>query len=169
LTSLTALASLLGSPAVYLSCWREEPLVFRIKKEQMEFFNEKTRAAFRRRMTSYLRESYAECVVSMSDAELDAWVDEVLRKAEKHRVRAEPDVAQLMLLFLLLGSDADERHDWVADALSNRNLNGAGKVRRLVRFAREHDVDALESVLVFPEYQHEHPEVDDGAGAAAAP
>jgi hypothetical protein len=74
-----------------------------------------------------------------------------------------------MLLFLLLGSDADERHDWVADALSNRNLNGAGKVRRLVRFAREHDVDALESVLVFPEYQHEHPEVDDGAGAAAAP
>ena len=143
--------------------------MFRIKKEQMEFFNEKTRLAFRRRMTTYLRESFAECVAAMSDAALDEWVDDVLRRAEKHRVRAEPDVAQLMLLFLLLGSDADERIDWVTEALSNRNLNGAGKVRRLVRFAREHDVDALESVLVFPEYQHEHPEVDDGAGAAAAP
>jgi hypothetical protein len=97
--------------------------VFRIKKEQMEFFNEKTRLAFRRRMTTYLRESFAECVAAMSDAALDEWVDDVLRRAEKHRVRAEPDVAQLMLLFLLLGSDADERIDWVTEALSNRNLS----------------------------------------------
>jgi hypothetical protein len=140
--------------------------VFRIKKEQMEFFNEKTRVAFRRRMTTYLRQSYGECVAEMSDGALDEWVDDVLRRAEKYRVRAEPDVAQLMLLLLLLGSDADERLDWVGEALSNRNLSGAGKVRRLVRLARERDVEALETVLVFEEYRHEQPE-EEAAGPAA--
>lgn len=141
--------------------------MFRIKKEQMEFFNEKTRVAFRRRMTTYLRQSYGECVAEMSDGALDEWVDDVLRRAEKYRVRAEPDVAQLMLLFLVLGSDADERIDWVGEALSNRNLNGAGKIRRLVRLSRERDVEALETVLVFEEFRRE--DDDETAMAPAGP
>jgi hypothetical protein len=46
-------------------------------------------------------------------------------------------------------------------------LNGAGKVRRLVRFAREHDVEALESVLVFDEFRRE--DDDETAMAPAGP
>jgi hypothetical protein len=126
--------------------------VFRIKKEQMEFFNEKTRSAFRRRMTTYLRESYTDWVAALSSEELDAWVDRVLKKADRSRVRAEPEAAQLMLLFLLLGEDADEQLEWVSEVLESRSLNGAGKVRRLVRFARERQIESLESVVVFEEF-----------------
>ncbi|NUP05597.1 MAG: hypothetical protein HOW73_06005 [Polyangiaceae bacterium] len=128
--------------------------MFRIKKEQMEFFADKTKRKFVAKMAAYLRRDFAGRVTELdrpSMGGLEPWVTRVVDKAIGYDIKTEPETAQLMLLLLLLGVDADERLPWVKQVLSTRDLYAIGKVRRLVRLAREHGVPALDDVLVYPE------------------
>lgn len=126
--------------------------MFRIKRDQMEHFNTKTRTAFSRMLATYLRESFAEWVVDLSEPELFAWVDGCVTTCDKNRVRTEPEVAQVVLLFLLLGSSAADELEWFGTTLRHRDLQAVGKVRRLISEARRHGVEGLDAVLVYPEF-----------------
>jgi hypothetical protein len=125
--------------------------VLRILKEQMDTLAAKTRSRFVAKMCAYLREHFAACVDEMSADELTEWVGDAVAAAEKHGVTTEPEVAQLVLLYLVIGLDADETTPWAAEALRDRDLVGVGKVRRLARLAREHGVAGVEEVLVVRE------------------
>lgn len=125
--------------------------MLRILKEQMETLGARTRGRFVAKMSAYLREHFAACVDEMSAEELDAWVTDAVAAAEKHGVTTEPEVAQLLLLYLVLGIDVEETTPWARDALRDRDLVGVGKVRRLAQLAREHGVDGVEDVLVVRE------------------
>jgi len=126
--------------------------MFRIKREQMEFFNAKTREKFCQMMEGYLRESFAEWVAGMSPDALRGWVEAAVDKADSYRVRTEPEAAQLVLLFLLLGVEADNEVEWFRSILESRTLAAEGKIRRLIRTARANDVEGLDQVIVYPEY-----------------
>ena len=127
--------------------------MFRIKRDQMEHFNTKTRTKFSRMLTEYLRAEFADWVKDLTEPELFTWVDACVQKADGYRVRTEPEVAQLVLLFLLLGSSADEELEWVGETLRHRDLQAVGKVRRLIAGARAREIDGLDSVLVYSDFE----------------
>ncbi len=122
--------------------------MFRVRKDQMEWFARKARRSFVERMAGYLQEHFADCVDGLSPDDLRAWITGVVEKAERHGITTEPEVAQILLLFLVLGDDADETTPWVKEVLDDRELHGVGKVRRLVRRAREHDVPGIDEVVL---------------------
>jgi hypothetical protein len=122
--------------------------MFRVRKDQMEWFARKARRSFVERMEGYLREHFAASVDGMSPGDLSAWITEVVERAERHGVTTEPEVAQLLLLSLVLGADADETTPWVKEVLDDRELHGVGKVRLLVRRAREHRVTGIDDVVL---------------------
>jgi hypothetical protein len=122
--------------------------MFLIRKEQMEFFARRQREGFVDRMTAYVRASFPACFGGMSRDEARAWVSAGVAKAERYGVDTEPEAAQLLLLLLLLGLDADETTPWVRAALSDRALAAPGKVRELVRLARDHETPGIDAVVL---------------------
>lgn len=132
-----------------------EAAVLRILKEQMEALGARTRARFVERIADYLAEHFSASVAGMARADVEAWVEAAVEKAARYGVTTEPEVAQLVLLFLVLGVDADETTPWVSEVLRDRQLAGIGKVRALSRVAREREIageiEGVESVLVVPE------------------
>ena len=100
-------------------------------------------------MDTYLREHFASWVSGLPTADSEAWVRSALEKCKRHGVTTEPEAAQLILLFLLLGLEADETLAWVQDALSDRALLPIGKLRKLIRLAREHGVNHLDEFVVY--------------------
>jgi hypothetical protein len=125
--------------------------LLRILKEQMEALGARTRTRFVQKITDYLLQHFKACFDEMSRADVEAWVGAGIDKAEKYGITTEPEVAQLLLLFLVLGLDADETTPWVAEVLRDRELVGLGKVRKLSREAREREIEGVESVLVVAE------------------
>ncbi len=122
--------------------------MLRIKQAQLDHFADRARDRFVRLMVDYLRDSFAPRVEPMDAAALERWVRRALGKCEKYGVIMEPEAAQLLLILLLLGLDADQEHPWVAEAIS-ADVAPIGKVRRLVAECRARGVADLDDVLVF--------------------
>lgn len=125
--------------------------MFRIKKEQMEHFAQRTRERFVQKVAAYLRAEQPARVAHLPGAVLEEWARAAVEQAARHGVDTEPETMQLVLLLLLLGVDAGERLPWAGEVLKNRDLYAIGKVRRLVRRARDNGVEGLDDVLVYPE------------------
>lgn len=125
--------------------------MFRIHEAQMEALGARTRARFVAMMTSYVEEHFAYLVDTTSRDELAAWVSDAVAVGERRGVTGEPEVAQLVLVLLVLGKDVEETSPWVAEVLANRDLMGIGKVRKIIRLALERGVEGLEDVLVVKE------------------
>jgi hypothetical protein len=125
--------------------------MFRIHEAQMEALGARSRARFVAMMAGYVEEHFAYMADATSREELEGWVSAAVDVAERHGVTTEPEAAQLVLLLLVLGLDAEETTDWVGGALRNRDLAGVGKVRKLVHLAREHGIEGIEDVLVVKE------------------
>ena len=125
--------------------------MFRIHEAQMEALGARSRARFVAMMAGYVDEHFAYMTDATSREELEGWVSAAVAVGERHGVTNEPETAQLVLLLLVLGLDAPETTDWVAETLGNRDLAGVGKVRKLVHLAREHDIEGIEDVLVVKE------------------
>jgi hypothetical protein len=122
--------------------------MFRIRRAQIDWFDDKTRRDFVAKISRWLADAYPECVANLSTRQRDGWVAACVIKAERYGVVMEPEVAQLLLVFLILGDDADERLGWVKDTLTNRDLVGVGKVRRLVEEARAQAIPGAESIVL---------------------
>ncbi len=124
--------------------------MLRIREEQMEALGKRTRRRFVAMMRDYLRANFPRWVAPLSDEALAAWVEAVLGVAERHGVTTEPEAAQLLLLFLVFGADADARLPWVEETLADTGLAPVGKVKRLISLARENRVEGIEHVVVYP-------------------
>ncbi|HTJ80736.1 MAG TPA: hypothetical protein VL400_03405 [Polyangiaceae bacterium] len=122
--------------------------MLRIKQAQLDHFANRQRGRFVKLMVDYLRAEMPAMVRSMDDAALERWMRGALAKCEKYGVDTEPEAAQLTLLLLLLGLDADDRSAWVREALAV-DKRPIGKVRRLVDGCRAHGIEGLDDVLVF--------------------
>jgi hypothetical protein len=123
--------------------------MLRILDDQMEHLGKRTRRRFIGMLESYLREHFSRWVAPLSDALLRAWLEGALAKAERYGVTTEPEAAQLVLLLLVLGVDADERLPWVKEVLAARDLAPIGKVKKLIRLARQNRVEGVEHVVVY--------------------
>jgi hypothetical protein len=127
--------------------------MLRIREEQMEALGARTKARFVGLMVRYLREHFARWVSALPDDGLEAWVGRALEIAEEHGVTTEPEAAQLILLFMVLGPDVEERHPWVPEVLRARSLAAIGKVKKLITLARERGVVGVEQVVVYGEME----------------
>jgi len=130
--------------------------MLRIRPEQLEHFANRTRDRFVGLMTDYIREAFPERAARIGPG-LTAWVRRALAVCERYKVTMEPEAAQLMLLLLVLGVDADEREAWISEALA-RDVAPIGKVRRLVAACRERGLSApggIEEMIVFDDYRDE--------------
>ena len=125
--------------------------MFRIHEEQMASLGARSRARFVSMMAGYIDENFAYSVDTTTREELEGWVSAAVATAERHDVTTEPETAQLVLLLLVLGADADRSTPWVADVLGDRDLAAVGKVRKLARLTREQAVEGIEDVLVVKE------------------
>jgi hypothetical protein len=123
--------------------------MLRIPRQQFELLAEKTRRDFVHMMDTYLRKHFPEWVRKMPDGDCEAWVRAALVKCERHAITTEPEVAQLMLLFLILGLDADESTPWVREILTDQDLLPIGKLRKLIRLARSQGLDRVDEVIVY--------------------
>ncbi|MBW2522813.1 MAG: hypothetical protein JRI23_01495 [Deltaproteobacteria bacterium] len=101
--------------------------MFRIRKEQMDRLGESTRARFVAMMHDYLRSYFTSWVGELSDDELSTWLGEALAKADRYGVRTEPEAAQLILLLIVLGLDADETTEWARQVLADEDLVAIGR------------------------------------------
>ncbi|UQA62014.1 hypothetical protein [Polyangium aurulentum] len=135
--------------------------MFRVRREQLDWFADKARRDFVGRMVGYLEEHYHDWVEEMSREDLSAWVSAATSKAERFKVVTEPEVAQLILLYLLLGVDADEEHPWVKETLTDRDLSGVGKVRKLVALARSYEIEGIDEVVLA---EHDDPPGEEAMG-----
>jgi len=122
--------------------------MLRIKQAQLDHFADRQRARFVGLMVDYLRTEMPERVARLDDDALEVWMRRALAKCEVYAVDTEPEAAQLVLLLLLLGLDADEREPWVRECLSS-DKRPIGKVRKLVAACRARELEGLDDVLVF--------------------
>ena len=120
--------------------------MFRIHEHQVAHFARRLRASFERRMAAWLREAYADNFAEMPDDELASWVSAAVDEALAHGFVTEPDVAALMLVFLVIGVDAGETTPWAREVLADRRLAPEGKVKELVARARERGVPGIDAV-----------------------
>lgn len=121
--------------------------MFRILEHQMAFFVAQGRGEFVDRLTRYVENDYASWFEGMRHQEIRDWVEEAVLKSEHYGINTEPEVAQLVLLFMVLDIDADQTTPWVAEILKDRTLLPVGKVRTLIEMARDRSVEHIDDVV----------------------
>ena len=84
----------------------------------------------------------------MDDDDLEEWVDRNVRRSLAFGVDTEPEVAQLLLLGLRFGEEAPDSLAWFRAPLESKKLVAEGKVRAIVRAAREQAVPDLERFVM---------------------
>ena len=120
----------------------------RFLRSQLEQLGQRSVRAFSARMSRYLRDAYRQETAGMSDDALDAWAQRNVERAAARAIDTEPEVAQYLLLCLLLGEDAPDRLPWFRAALVDPALLAPGKVRALVRAARAEAVPELDRFVM---------------------
>jgi hypothetical protein len=120
----------------------------RFLRSQLEQLGRRSARAFAKRIAAFLRGAYPTETHGMSDEALDAWTQRNVERAAARGVDTEPEVAQYLLLCLLLGEDAPERLPWFRAPLADPALLAPGKVRALVRAARAESVPELDRFVM---------------------
>jgi hypothetical protein len=121
--------------------------MLRIRPEQLEHFANRARDRFSNLMTEYIWETFPDRAPEKSRAALASWVRRAVAVCERYGVVMEPAAAQLMLILLALGAQADEREAWVREALSAK-VAPAGKVRRLIAACEERSLPISDLIVV---------------------
>lgn len=140
--------------------------MFRIRNEQVEYFGLQTKSRFARRTAFYLRQNFPEAVEGLTAGELGAWVRRCVLKCEAYGAEEEPEATQLIVFFLLLGLDAEDKFPWARAILRDPKLLGLGKPRALLEAAREHGQNEIDSFVVLDEL--EDPDATEDLGEAEA-
>jgi hypothetical protein len=122
--------------------------MLRIQQHQLKSFADETRRGFVRMMDAYLREHFTGWVRKLPREDCETWVRAALAKCELYDVTTEPEAAQLILLLLILGLDADDSTPWVRETLGDGSLLPIGKVRKLIRLARAQGVNHLDDIVL---------------------
>jgi len=118
--------------------------MLRIHADQMEWFAKKAQRDFVARMSGYLREHYADLITPIPD--LGAWIMRVIERSFRAKVTTEPEIAQLMLFFLILEGAPEQMPSWVDPILQDRDLHPVGKARLLVAEARRREVPLVDEI-----------------------
>lgn len=123
--------------------------MLRIRKEQMDWFADKTRRAYMDQLVAYLEESHAARFARGEGTlrqRVTRFAEAAVAKADELGFSIQYDATQLVLMLLLLGLDAEEKHDFVRAVLRDRTLIPRGKVRTLVAEARERGIQGVDEV-----------------------
>lgn len=122
--------------------------MFRIRRQQLDWFADKARRDYVERISTWLGAAYPECVGEMEREDLADWVARCVAKCERYGVVMEEDVTQVLLLLMVIGEDADEERPWVKQTLTDRDLMPQGRVRKLVELAQAEGVQGIEHVIL---------------------
>lgn len=122
--------------------------MFRIRRQQLDWFADKARRDYVERISTWLGEAYPECVGEMERPDLVDWVARCVAKCERYGVVMEEDVTQVLLLLMVIGEDADDERPWVKQTLTDRDLMPQGRVRKLVELAQAEGIHGIEHVIL---------------------
>ena len=117
---------------------------FRIGRDQIDWFAQRAQARFGARMAPYLRAHYGDLVAELPS--LEDWLRDRVAEALQGGVTEEPEVAQYVLVQLVLLPHDHAHDEWVESVMADRSLLAVGKVRRLVAEARGLGVARIEDV-----------------------
>ncbi|HYO54531.1 DUF4123 domain-containing protein [Archangium sp.] len=115
------------------------PLLFRIRKEQMEAFAEASRKDFENRMVVHLREVFPDECEPLGDKGLRETIRYGLQRASSYRITQESDVCQYLHLMLVFGRDfdKDEALLWAGLILNQLEQDPSERIERVYARAME--------------------------------
>jgi hypothetical protein len=99
-------------------------------------------------ITVFLRRDYGAWFTTYDDDNLQSWIDHSLSRAEYYGVHTEPEAIQLLLLWMALGPNAEERFAWFTEILEEPAYEPIGRIRALVDAARRENVPDLDRVIL---------------------
>lgn len=119
--------------------------MLKILGEQMDHFARRARRHFEDRVVIHLCQTRPDLTDDLSEEDLREQVEDAMARAERYGIVMERDAVAFIVVLLELGPAADEELPWLQAILSNRGLDGGGKVER-IREAREKQATATAEV-----------------------
>jgi hypothetical protein len=110
--------------------------MLKILEAQMDHFARRSAKDYEDRVVAHLPEACPALVSGMSAVEIRARVRAGMDKAARYGITREPDALELILMLLALGPAADEELAWVRAIVTDRDLDGSGKIRLLEKTGR---------------------------------
>ncbi len=126
--------------------------MFIIGRQQYDALCGQAERDFNTRMSAFIDEYFAHLTSVSSGENRSAWVTEAIQICDRYEIATEREAAQLILLLLVLGIEADSQV-WVREILDDADLVSEGKLRKLVRAARERDMKHLNEVVLFDDLE----------------
>ena len=103
----------------------------RIRQEQMKAFSQYMNESFIKRAAQHLRQEYPDATKTMTDDELNDFIDAGGDRAGKHGLTRENEIVVFLESMLVFGRDFDDKTDWAPEILQNSDLTGADKTEAL--------------------------------------
>lgn len=122
--------------------------MFRIHDAQMEFLNRRERSIYLQRLQAYLQSNYPECFDEMTADEVREWIAQAIAICDKFGMKTEFAATQLVLLLLVLGTNATDKYTWFLEVVNDRDLSAEGKLRLLFRRARAENIEGVNDVML---------------------
>lgn len=109
--------------------------VVHITSGQLEHFAVVTRSQFAARLAEYVRAVFPEHAPPGDEKAQHDGILAALAVCEKYGITTEPEAAQVVLIFLVLGMGSVERELWIQEAIAH-DAAPSVKVQRLVEACR---------------------------------
>lgn len=95
---------------------------------------------------NWLLQEYPECFKEMNSSDTYSWLTKTINKALEYGIDCEFETTQLVLIYLLLGTNASKQHSWFEATLSNPELHATGKLRILFDHIKKEGIPGIERI-----------------------
>ena len=109
--------------------------MLKIRAEQLQILQEEQARRFEREAVAHVRSSWPEQVAAQGEDGVHAMVARAVERAGAHGFDEEFDILRYLNLVCALGEDFDERLDWAAAILADRDHPARGRMDALTERA----------------------------------
>ena len=108
--------------------------MLKISSQQMAELNRRYNAYYEAQTAGHLCTKYTGWSEQLGYEGVQAFVNDGVKRAERHRITEPENVTAFLEYCVLLGVgfEQNEEHEWALDILQTRNLSGGEKVRRMM-------------------------------------
>jgi len=111
--------------------------MLRIRKEQLQLFQDQARVVFEERVSANLQECFPDECNALGPQGLRETVRVAIERAESHGLETEYDVQRYCNVAFALGLDFDTQFAWAAELLADTELAAESRVSELCERAED--------------------------------